>query len=592
MGIALRRRAHRAARRRGSTAASLLPISAANPNPTVTSTGGPPNIDDVQINMPHDGQPHQGFPGLIYLGSGRLIAVYRSGARHSLTVRGTTGHGVILLAESLNYGETWSVRTIVDSAAMDDDRDPNITILPNATWLLTYPTWLGPDNATQPPTGCVINLRTSTDQGVTWSAETRVNPTSASLTTYPGLSEYLATTSPVLVASDGSYVIPATGRKLAGQVDYSSFMLRSSTLAGPWTATLIGDGPTDARSYDEPYARKLSDGTYLAFSRHGGDKVARYTSADGITWGALTVALNGGGGGRPSFTQLANGTIIMGTRGSETQNQVRLSRDKGVSWSGATDIPPVALRLATYQAHVEVSPNLIACVYAKEDTLENGRAYFRYLFDGVEGVPPATLTLVSKTTAVSTSSNNTGSVPTPASVQVGDLLILTWNQRNTTATFTAPSGFVSLGSQAGTGKLQIWYKIADGTEGSTLTVTSSGNAGWTLGCMRLTGASSSAPTALFSTASASTTATTPAATISNAGALVIAVWAGGNANVTDVVSPADYTEQFDIKPAATSTNPFLVAASKFPGVTGTEPGASVTVPSQTWMAASVVVNPA
>lgn len=586
MGLALARRGARAASRRRS--GSSLPISAANPNPTVSSTGGAPGVHAALVGMPHDGQSHQGFPGLLGLGGGHLVAVYRSAARHSLTVRGSAGHGVILLAESIDYGATWTQRTIVDSPALNDDRDPNITVLPGGTWLLTYPTWVAPDNANSPPTGCVLNYRTSTDQGVTWSAETRILPTQAG-STYPGLNEYLATTSPVLIATDGSIVIPATGRQLAGQTHYSSFMLRAATLAGPWTATVIGDGPTDARSYDEPYAQKLNNGSYLALSRHGGDKVARYTSADGITWNPLTVGLNIGGGGRPSFIQLANDTILMGTRGSETQNQVRFSRDLGVTWSPASDVPPLAGRLATYLAFTEVSPNVVACAYSTEDTLEDGRMYFRYILDGVEGAPPTTVNVASFTTAV----GNTGTAPTvskPTGVVTGDTLILLVNQRATTATYTPPTGWASLGSVANTGKMQAFHRIADGTEPSSLAVATTGSNPWVAACLRISNAASTPPAFLSATGS-STTPTTPATPVATTGSLVLGLFAGGNANHSGVTPPAGWDEVIDIRAAATSTNPWLDVSS-FMADAGTVPAASVTVPTQTWMAATLVVPPA
>lgn len=585
MSLALARRGA-AARRRGVTAGSL-PISATNPNPTVTSTGSAPNVHGTQIAMPHDGQPHQGFPGLVKIAAGHYVAVYRSAARHSLTVRGGAGHGVILLAETTDYGETWTQRTIVDSPDLNDDRDPNLTwIASTSTWVLTYPTWMAPDNANSPPTGCRIHYRTSTDL-ITWSAETRI--TSAD---HAGFEEYLATTSPILVATDGQYVIPATGRLLAGQLDYSSVMLRATTLAGPWTATVLGNGPADARSYDEPYARKLADGSYLAFSRYGAAGVARYTSADGLTWNALTAPITTGAGGRPSFIQLANGAILLGTRGSETQNHVRFSRDAGVTWSTATDVPPVALRLATYLAFVEVSPNLVACVYSKEDTLENGRAYFRYILDGVEGTPPATLSLASSTTATYGSGTTSMVVNKPSGVVSGELLVLLVNQRATAAVFTPPTGWTQVGVMSNTGKTQVWYRVADGTEGTTFTVTSNTSANAVIGCLRFSNASTTTAPTFTSATGNSTTATTPAATVATGGSIVLGVFAGGNANQSNVVPPSGYTEVFDIRGAVSTTNPWMEVAQKDVASASTEPAASVTIPSSTWMAAAIVVAPA
>lgn len=63
----------------------------------------------------------------------------------------------------------------------------------------------------------------------------------------------------------------------------------------------------------------------------------------------------------------------------------------------------------------------------------------------------------------------------PASIASGDLLIAVAHVRNA-GTFTKPSGWQDLGNQAGgssVGKITAFYKIADGTEGSTATWTAS-----------------------------------------------------------------------------------------------------------------------
>lgn len=63
----------------------------------------------------------------------------------------------------------------------------------------------------------------------------------------------------------------------------------------------------------------------------------------------------------------------------------------------------------------------------------------------------------------------------PASIASGDLLLAFVEVRNG-GTWTVPSGWTQLGTQAGggsVGKLTVFYKIADGTEGSTATWTAS-----------------------------------------------------------------------------------------------------------------------
>lgn len=67
------------------------------------------------------------------------------------------------------------------------------------------------------------------------------------------------------------------------------------------------------------------------------------------------------------------------------------------------------------------------------------------------------------------------SVNLPASISAGDLLVALVEVRNT-GTWTLPSGWVQLGQQLGgssVGQLTAFYKIADGTEGATVTWTAS-----------------------------------------------------------------------------------------------------------------------
>lgn len=86
--------------------------------------------------------------------------------------------------------------------------------------------------------------------------------------------------------------------------------------------------------------------------------------------------------------------------------------------------------------------------------------------------------VVAATNANSDTGNDTShSVDLPAGIQSGDLLLIFWADRERTSTVTTPTGWTVLYSQThGSDRRAIcYYRIADGTEGSTVTITSSGN---------------------------------------------------------------------------------------------------------------------
>jgi uncharacterized delta-60 repeat protein len=81
-------------------------------------------------------------------------------------------------------------------------------------------------------------------------------------------------------------------------------------------------------------------------------------------------------------------------------------------------------------------------------------------------------------TASSTSGGATSShsVNLPAGIQNGDLLMIFWADNNSTATVTTPTGWnILYSTTVGAHVFAAWYKTADGTETSPITVTTSAN---------------------------------------------------------------------------------------------------------------------
>jgi hypothetical protein len=97
-------------------------------------------------------------------------------------------------------------------------------------------------------------------------------------------------------------------------------------------------------------------------------------------------------------------------------------------------------------------------------------------------------------TSASTSDNDSSSPWTenlPASIALGDLLVMAaWQAASTTA-LTWPAGWVQISATnaaSGTGRFEVRYRLADGTEGATISI--SGGGGTTRlssVCFRITG---------------------------------------------------------------------------------------------------------
>lgn len=106
----------------------------------------------------------------------------------------------------------------------------------------------------------------------------------------------------------------------------------------------------------------------------------------------------------------------------------------------------------------------------------------------------------------------------PASIASGDLLIALIEERNN-ATFTAggatPTGWTALASQQGggsAGNLRIWYRIADGTEGSSATWTASITSTAVWQTYRITGWHGTTPPEVTTTNGDATAANPPSLT--------------------------------------------------------------------------------
>ncbi|MER8672543.1 hypothetical protein [Mesorhizobium sp. M0037] len=88
---------------------------------------------------------------------------------------------------------------------------------------------------------------------------------------------------------------------------------------------------------------------------------------------------------------------------------------------------------------------------------------------GAAGFPVTAATAVS----VYTGGTTTKTVDLPAGIQSGDLLLVCFRCHNSNNALTTPSGWTLLDSRSSAGAGAIYYRVADGSEGSTLSVVSS-----------------------------------------------------------------------------------------------------------------------
>jgi hypothetical protein len=160
-----------------------------------------------------------------------------------------------------------------------------------------------------------------------------------------------------------------------------------------------------------------------------------------------------------------------------------------------------------------------------------------------------------QSTEATSDSSTSPSVSKPTGTAAGDLLIAVfdlfrWTSSTLPSVSSAPSGFTLIGtvtSQSGTDSLRqsVYYRIADGTEGSTFSGTTS--ADWTgFFVHRFTGAHATTPintSASWSSGGWSLNRRFPSVTTTAADCLLVANWHIWSA---DPISPSGWTQEWDI----------------------------------------------
>lgn len=112
---------------------------------------------------------------------------------------------------------------------------------------------------------------------------------------------------------------------------------------------------------------------------------------------------------------------------------------------------------------------------------------------GVSGSEGDFATVEATTTSATASANTSHTVALPSGIQSGELLVVFFNTGGTNVDHTTPTDWTLLSSYAANGRNSIFWRIADGTEGTTLSVTTSGSRIATHAAYRISGVYAAGP---------------------------------------------------------------------------------------------------
>lgn len=293
------------------------PFTAPDGIPGVVRAGGfrPIGVDGA----------YSAFPSICQFVDRSLRLVWRQGVAH------TGLDGLIKTSTSTDNGRTWSASsTVLGTGATTDYRDPVITTFLGVTHLTYF-------KAISGLTAAGAFYRQSTDNGATWGTERRIDPSQP----------YAAISGPVVRLPNGDLITSYYGKN-AGNTFDSSWSAKSTDNGVSWTRTLMADGQTAGRDYQEPWIISTGGTTLYCFYRYANSLgVGLSISTDsGATWSS-PVQLFGNATGRPSAAWLPTNTMVIAPRYLDNK-QAFLRARKGGSGSTAWSAPmPVGLPVAS-----------------------------------------------------------------------------------------------------------------------------------------------------------------------------------------------------------------------------------------------------
>lgn len=288
------------------------------------------------------------FPSVCRFGSGLLRLVWRQGTDHV-----DARDGAVHTAVSEDGGQTWSAASVAlkDTA---DLRDPCISSTGGTTWLTYFK-----GTSALAAAGCF--LRRSTDDGVTWSDETRIDR-----------QPYAAISAPVVRV--GTRLLAAYYGRDAGDTRDSCWLAASTDGGATWTRHRVASG---RRDYQEPWLVANGSEVWM-FLRYGHySAIGATVSTDGgATW-SRPRRLFTNTTARPAAVWLSTGTMaVVARRISDGQPVLRV-RAPGAGWQRPrpTLPQPRSGPIGMLYAHPLEIPGAVICAVGIESSRTEARIH-------------------------------------------------------------------------------------------------------------------------------------------------------------------------------------------------------------------------
>lgn len=198
-----------------------------------------------------------------------------------------------------------------------------------------------------------------------------------------------------------------------------------------------------------------------------------------------------------------------------------------------------------------------------------------------------TFPVVAGTNTSTQTSATSHTVNLPASIAAGDLLIVLFGWPATADDVSTPSGWTQFMNVLNNTRLYGFYRVADGGEGSTLTVTSSSSAASRHNSYRITGYQGTLEVA---TATGSSTTPNPPNLAPSWGAEdTLWIAAAHNSNTTaDIAAPTNYGNLLEA-----FLSPFeMNSARRELNASSEDPGTFANASNAQWQAATIAIRPA
>jgi hypothetical protein len=303
---------------------------------------------------------HSAFPGVVVLPNNKALMVWRVGSTH------TSIDGAIRGATSTDMGKTWSTSFLLwNGVSGVDFRDPQVSLSRDGTKI--YITYF---KAVSGNPGAGVFFRYSTDEGVTWSGEVRIEV------------HYLAACSaPCVELDNGTLVIPFYGRQVLAESWESCYTAKSINGGTSWqSAVKIVDGVAAGDHRQEPYITMKGQTGVMTYRHGNNSQIGVSTTSDNtVNWSGGVAKF--AGTGRPATCWVNDGALACVYRSTANGDAlIRSSRDNGSTWSPPRLVEPAwnSGGWMTYASMAKVSPDAALMVMGNEAATNQSRLFISY----------------------------------------------------------------------------------------------------------------------------------------------------------------------------------------------------------------------